>query len=258
MPPQTWRRSNHAGVVLPRVEAHDGVEGTELEATVRDDSFEGHAKTSVEGKETHGARSRFLKTIEQTVEGLLSRANIRSKARSGVVQRIHERQTPCCCRTTRRHVHSEEHAEILLRAVLREQYLDRILEGQIEGLRRKIPDAIREVDSPEGRGALLAVNARETNPDAGVARHLSASDFWIGILGLNHQLDALDGRGEGLRNGTRNSSEEEIGGPIFEGQLLLRHAINTVTVLATATLSYSENYDRSQTDLDQEVLGRPR
>ena len=57
---------------------------------------------------------------------------------------------------------------ILLRDVLREQS-DRILEGQIEGLRRKIPDAIREGDSPEGRGALLAVNARETIPGAGVA-----------------------------------------------------------------------------------------
>merc|ERR1719351_15589 len=201
--------AQQASVVLPRVEAHDGVEGTELEATVRDDSSEGHAETSVEGKEALGASSRLFEAIEQTVEGLLSRANIRSKARSGVVQRIHDRQTACCCQTTRRHVHSEEHAEILLRAVLREHFIDRI----------------REVASPEGRGALLAVNARETIPDAGVARHLSASDLRIGILGLNHQLDALDGRGERLRNGTRNTSEEEISGPIFERQLLLRHAV---------------------------------
>ena len=41
--------SNNAGVVLPRVEFHDSVEGTELEATVRDDS----------------------KTNEQTVEGFV-------------------------------------------------------------------------------------------------------------------------------------------------------------------------------------------
>ena len=37
------------------------------------------------------------------------------------------------------------------------------------------------------------------------------------------------GRGERLRNGTRDSSEGEIGCPIFEGQLLLRHVVNTVT-----------------------------
>ena len=101
---------------------------------------------------------------------------------SGVVQRIHDRKTPCC-QTIRSHAHREEHVEILVRAVLREHELDRILEGQIEGKLPKIPYAIREVDSPEGRGALLAVSARGTLPDAGVARHLSASDlgmaFWV-------------------------------------------------------------------------------
>ena len=101
-------------------------------------------------------------------------------------------------------------------------------------MRRKKTVAIREIDSPESRCALLAVNARETIPDAGVARHLSASDLWNGILGLKQKLDALNGRGERLRNGTKDSSDEEIGGPIFEGQLLLRHAVNTVTVHTTA------------------------
>ena len=60
--------------------------------------------------------------------------------------------------------------------------------------RKKYRNAIREVDSPEGRGALLAVNARETILDDGVARHLSAPDFRIGILGLNQKLDALNER----------------------------------------------------------------
>ena len=91
--------SNKAGVVLPRVESHDGAEGTELEATVRDDSSDGHAKTSVEGKEALEASSRLIKTIEQTVEGLISRANIQSKALAGVVPRIHDRKTPCCWQT---------------------------------------------------------------------------------------------------------------------------------------------------------------
>ena len=63
--------SNKAVVVLPRVESHDGAESTELEATVRDDSSDGHAKTSVEGKEALEASSRLLKTNEQTVEGFV-------------------------------------------------------------------------------------------------------------------------------------------------------------------------------------------
>ena len=93
--------AHHASVILPRVQSHDGVEGTELEATVRDDSSERNAKTSVERKEALGTRNRLLQAIEQSVKGLLSRADIRSKARSGIIQRIHDRQTACCCQATR-------------------------------------------------------------------------------------------------------------------------------------------------------------
>ena len=53
------------GVVLPRVEAHDGVEGIELEATVRDDTSEGHARSSVEGKDALEASSRLIETTNK-------------------------------------------------------------------------------------------------------------------------------------------------------------------------------------------------
>ena len=76
-------------------------------------------------------------------------------------------------------------------------------------MRRKIPDAIREGDSPEGRGALLAVNARETIPDAGVARHRSVPDLRIGILGLKHKLDALNGRGECLETAPKTPTRRK-------------------------------------------------
>ena len=77
-------------------------------------------------------------------------------------------------------------------------------------MRRKIPDAIREGDSPEGRGALLAVNAREKIPDAGVARHLSVPDLWNDILGLKHQPDALDGRGECLETAPKTPTRKSV------------------------------------------------
>ena len=149
--------SNNAGVVLSRVESHDGVEGTELEATVRDDSSDGHAKTSVQGKEALEASSRFIK-IEQTLEGLISRANIRRKALSGIVQRIHDRKIPCCCQT--------------MRSMFTEKNMPKFCFGPYFGnvnLPESLTDklkacvAIREVDSPESRGALFAVN---------IARHL--------------------------------------------------------------------------------------
>ena len=39
--------SNNAGVVWLRVEFHDGVEGTELEATVRDDPAAGRTSGTI-------------------------------------------------------------------------------------------------------------------------------------------------------------------------------------------------------------------
>ena len=104
--------SNNAGVVLPRVEFHDGVEGTELEATVRDDSCFGP----------------YFGNIILT-------ESLKDKLKACVGK-------------------------------YRMQFVK---------------------DSREGRGALLAVNARETIFDAGVARHRSVPDLRIGILGLKHK-----------------------------------------------------------------------
>ena len=158
--------SNNAGVVFSRVESHDGVEGTELETTVRDDSSDGHAKNQRTGKRSSRGQLPFYK-IEQTLEGLISRANIRRKALSGIVQMIHDRKIPCCCQT--------------IRSMFTEKNMPKFCFGPYfgnvnlpESLKDKLKAcvAIREVDSPESRGALFAVNAREIFPDAGIARHL--------------------------------------------------------------------------------------
>ena len=93
--------AHRAGVILPRAQSHDDVESSELEATVRNDSSERNAKTSVERKEALGTRSRLLQATRQSVKDLLSRADIGNKALTGIIQRIHERQTACCCQAPR-------------------------------------------------------------------------------------------------------------------------------------------------------------
>ena len=93
--------AHRAGVILPRAQSHDDVESSELEATVRNDSSERSAKTSVERKEALGTRSRLLQATRQSVKDLLSRADIGNKALTGIIQRIHERQTACCCQAPR-------------------------------------------------------------------------------------------------------------------------------------------------------------
>ena len=160
----------------------------------------------------------------------------RSKARSGVVQRKPDRKTPCLLQDHQTPRSQRRTCRNPASGSNREHYLDRILEGQIEGLRQR-KNRMQFVKLTRQKAAPCSLlNARETIHDASVARHLSASDFRIGILCLNQTLDALNGRSERLRNGTSDSSEEEIGGPTFGGQLLLRHAFKTDTVHRTAFL----------------------
>ena len=74
VPPETWMQSRH--------------------------------RSSTEGQEVLGAGSRH-----PTQSNKHCRAHTQSEVRSGVIQRIHGRGTPCCCQATTRHVHTEEHAE---------------------------------------------------------------------------------------------------------------------------------------------------
>ena len=92
------------------------------------------------------------------------------------------------------------------------------LKDKLKACVGKNRDAICEIDSPEILGVLLAVNARGKIQDAGVARHLSIPELWNGILGLKHQPEALDGRGDRLKSVTRDSFNEEKWCPIFKGQ----------------------------------------
>lgn len=48
-----------------------------------------------------------------------------------------------------------------MRVVAREHVLDRVLEREVEGLGREVPDDVGEVAAPEGRDALLGGDAGE-------------------------------------------------------------------------------------------------
>ena len=155
--------SNNAGVVLSRVESHDGVEGTELQATERDDSSDGHAKTSVQGKEALEASSRLIK-IEQTFEGLISRANIRRKALSGIVQRIHDRKIPCCCQTIRSMFTEKNMPKFCFGPYFGNVNLPESLKYKLKACVGKYRMQFVKLTRQKSRGALFAVNAREIFP----------------------------------------------------------------------------------------------
>merc|ERR1719265_1337540 len=98
---ESGRSTHETLVILVWVHANNGVECTQLEATVWDDAHQAHTETSIQGEETARASSCLLQAIEQAIESFLATADIRSQPSSCVVQRVHDAQTACCCHTTR-------------------------------------------------------------------------------------------------------------------------------------------------------------
>eukprot|EP00756_Hemistasia_phaeocysticola_P012151 Hpha_TRINITY_DN15176_c0_g12::TRINITY_DN15176_c0_g12_i3::g.127850::m.127850 len=203
-------------VVLVRVQPHDGVEGSELHTTVRDDTRHTHTETVVQTQHTLRALRGLHDAVTQTVEGLLTATDVRRQTRPRVVQGVHDAQTAGTRGTTGRQVHGEELPELRLRVVLREHLLDGVLERQVERLGGEVTDHVGEVTTPERRQTLLLVDAREAVTDAGVTRHLTAHDTRVGILRLDHQLHTLDRRGRGLGHRPGHTAEEEVEGEVVE------------------------------------------
>ena len=71
-----------------------------------------------------------------------------------------------CVEHTGGHVGREELPEIGARVVPREEVLDRVFEGKVEGLCGEVADNIGQVAAPERGNALLCRHPREAVDDA--------------------------------------------------------------------------------------------
>jgi hypothetical protein len=112
---------------------------------------------------------------------------------TGVVEGVHDGQGARAGEAARGHVHQEEEGEVLLGVGLGEEGFDGVLEGEVERLRGEVSQHVDEVSSPEGGKTLLGVHAAEAVGDAGVSCDLSGLDQRVGVLGLDYELDTLDG-----------------------------------------------------------------
>ena len=103
---------------------------------------------------------------------------------------------------------------------LREESLDLVLEGEVKGLSREVPDHVRHVPTPEGRETLLLVHPGEAVDNARVPRHLPRLDPGVCILCLDDELHAFDGCRAGLGDGTADTTEGKVDQEV--GVFLLR------------------------------------
>jgi len=203
------QHTHETKVIFVRVDANDGVEGSELYATISDDTHDRDAESVVEGQEAT-LLDRLAEAIAEAAEIALARADIGGETGTGVIQGVDDGQRSGTGSTTRRKIGAEKLPELGLGVVLGEQLLDLILERQIEGLGGKITDDVGSVTAPERLHALLGLDTSETVANAGVARDLTGSDLGIRILRLDNELDALDRCSCGFGDRTGPAAEQEI------------------------------------------------
>ncbi|CAH0372515.1 unnamed protein product [Pelagomonas calceolata] len=203
--------AHEALVLLVGINAHERVVDAEVRAAERHDAHHRDAEAVVEAERAGGPRGRLREAVDEAVELGLARADVAGQARPRVVERVDDRQRAGAREAAAGDVHGEGLAEIRLGRVLGEEALDRVLEGEVEGLRREVAQHVDEVASPKRLDALLGRDAREAVHDARVARHLAGDDLGVGVLRLDDELDALDRRRARLGDGARDAARQEVG-----------------------------------------------
>merc|ERR1712054_40737 len=206
--------------VLEWVALTERIVHTEVYSAVRDDTNNRHSETVVKGKGSLGSLGGLHEAIQQTVEITGSRADIRCKTGTSVIEGVDNGQATSSRETTRCHLDEEELTELLFGVVAREDLLDDVLEGKVEGLGRDISDNVGQVTTPESSDTLLAGHTGEAVNDTSVASELTRANSRIGILGLDNELDTLDRGCDSLGNTTGQTTEREIDQEVQRTSLL--------------------------------------
>jgi len=197
-------------LLVPRVQALDRVVQTKLHTTVRDDTSNGNSEAVVEGENTLGTLGSLDKAVSKTSERLLATADVRGQTGTRIVEGIDKHEGETASETARKKIHGKKRPEIGLWAVAREEVLDGVLGGQVQGLGGEISDTVCEVATPEGLEALFGPHAGKAIHDARVAGDLAGDNLGVCILGLDDQLDTLDRGSEGLGDRAGNASGNEV------------------------------------------------
>jgi hypothetical protein len=234
--------SHDAEVLLVGVESHDGIEQTELETTVDDDTSDGGTESVVDGQGSLSGGG-LLEAIENTVEGLFFSTDIGGETGTGEIKRVADTQREGSTETSRGKVDSEETPEVLLGITLGHEFLDGVFERQVEGLLREVSDNIGTISSPEGGKALLGGNTSEAISHSGVTGNLSRDNLGVSILGLDEELNTLDGSSCGLSNSTDKSTNAEIEEPSLESGLLRHNFRDILIIMYSRRLKFKTSLD---------------
>ncbi|GMS98071.1 hypothetical protein PENTCL1PPCAC_20246, partial [Pristionchus entomophagus] len=185
------------------------VEHSKVGGAVDDDSLDRDEESSVEADQTVRLDS-LDQAVRQTFElSAFGLSDVSGETGSGEVERVHEAQRSGSCGSSGDEVAEEEPTEVLLLVDPFEEYvLERVLEGEVEGLCREVTDDVGQIASATGSESLLLGHTHEHIHDTLVT--LISSNTLRDILNLEQQLDAFDGCDGGLGDGGRRASRGQI------------------------------------------------
>merc|ERR1719225_1196456 len=199
----------------------EGVEHTEVHATVDEDTDSRDGEASVDALDT--VRLQGLDVdIDQTVELTLSTLAfvVVGQPGPGKVKGVHEEKGQGSGKTTRGNVGGELDGG---RSVLGggEQGLNGVLESKVQSLGREVPQHVSKVSSPEGSNTLGGHHPLGAVKNTGVGLVKTTLLDHL-ILVLDEQLDSLDGGGHSLGDTSGNTGQHEV---LKEPKLLVTHLV---------------------------------
>jgi len=205
-------------ILLVGVEGLEDILETELGSTVDNNSDGGRSDSVVERRDTVGLDS-LLQAIPHTVV-LLLLSEISSENGSDVDKRVDNGVSGSSGGGTRGNLGGSEPGKVGVLVVLGEHSLDGVLEGQVEGGGGHVSDAVSKVSTPQGGRSELGDVASEGISHTAVSLHFTGNDTGIGVLVLDGELNLLQGGGEGLGDGTGDTSGSQVDKWVH---LLFRH-----------------------------------
>ena len=215
--------SNHA--ILGQV-GLEGVEDTEVKTSVDDDTDAGDHEASVETSNTVRGKG-LLVDVDETVElfftTLLGVLEIVRQPSSSVVEGVDEEEGDGASSTSGSEVTSEPDPVSIPFLIFSEKSFEIIFKGEVEGLSGEVSQHVGAVALPESLHTFFG-----DDPGGAVANALvgdgQGAVLEHGIHVLESELDELDGGGEGLGDGSRDTTHQELDGGGLGVVLLLSHS----------------------------------
>jgi len=185
---------------------------SEVETTVDDDTGNRGTETTVETEDAVGGEGLLVdidQTVELTVTTALRVLGVVGETGTGVVEGVDEEKGSGTSHTTRGKVTSHPPPVSITVLLVAEHGLERVAESEVQGLGWEVTDDVGSVATPQRGHTLVGGGTTEAVHDT-IVLALKTARLQHLILVLDEKLDTLDRSGGGFRDGSGNTTHQEV------------------------------------------------